>query len=113
MIDVKRGLCHKKNNGQTGITWIKSKVKIRLWNKVLYPYFLIFSGSLGRIVTFIMFLIFLFLYTSYAANIVALLQSSSNQIRTLSDLLSSKLELGVEDQPYTRYYFTVSLLKCF
>lgn len=67
-----------------------------------------FPGSLGRAVIFMMFLIFLFLYTSYSANIVALLQSSSNQIRTLSDLLNSKLELGVEDQPYTRYYFMVN-----
>ncbi|KOB65161.1 putative chemosensory ionotropic receptor IR75q.1 [Operophtera brumata] len=63
------------------------------------------TGSLGRVVTFLMFLIFLFLYTSYSANIVALLQSSSNQIRTLTDLLNSKLELGVEDEKYNRHYF--------
>uniref|UniRef100_A0A2A4IZW1 Uncharacterized protein n=1 Tax=Heliothis virescens TaxID=7102 RepID=A0A2A4IZW1_HELVI len=66
------------------------------------------KGTLGRLVMFIVFLAFLFLYTSYSANIVALLQSTSNQIRTLSDLLNSKLELGVEDAPYNRYYFSAA-----
>nr|AOG12848.1 ionotropic receptor [Eogystia hippophaecolus] len=66
------------------------------------------KGTLGRIVTFILFLTFLFLYTSYSASIVALLQSSSKQIRTLSDLLHSKLELGAEDTPYNRYHFSTA-----
>lgn len=66
-----------------------------------------FSGTLGRLVMFLVFLAFLFLYTSYSANIVALLQSTSNQIRNLPDLLNSKLELGVEDVAYNRYYFLV------
>nr|QRF71029.1 ionotropic receptor [Semiothisa cinerearia] len=68
----------------------------------------VLQGSRGRLVIFLLFLICLFLYTAYSANIVALLQSSSDQIRTLSDLLESKLELGVEDQPYTRHYFTTA-----
>ncbi|XP_073944619.1 ionotropic receptor 75a-like [Choristoneura fumiferana] len=63
------------------------------------------TGTLGRVVIFILFLAFLFLYTAYSASIVVLLQSSSNQIRTLSDLLQSKLELGVEDTPYNRFWF--------
>lgn len=46
------------------------------------------------------------MYTSYTANIVALLQSTSQSIRTLSDLLHSNMEFGVEDTPYSRYYFT-------
>nr|ARO70297.1 antennal ionotropic receptor 75q2 [Dendrolimus punctatus] len=54
---------------------------------------------------FILFLTFLFLYTAYSASIVALLQSSSNQIRTLSDLLHSRLELGLENTVYNEYYF--------
>ncbi|KAL0892971.1 hypothetical protein ABMA27_014640 [Loxostege sticticalis] len=66
------------------------------------------KGTLGRIVMFILFLAFLLLYSSYSASIVALLQSSSNQIRTLSDLLNSKLELGVEDTPYNRYFFPIA-----
>ncbi|XP_046959693.1 ionotropic receptor 75a-like [Vanessa cardui] len=63
------------------------------------------TGTLGRVVMFLMFLAFLFLYTSYSANIVALLQSSSNQINTLADLLNSKLELGAEETPYNRHHF--------
>ncbi|XP_052740355.1 ionotropic receptor 75a [Bicyclus anynana] len=66
------------------------------------------KGTLGRVVMFLMFLLFLFLYTSYSANIVALLQSSSNEIKTLTDLLNSKMELGVEDTPYNRYFFSTA-----
>nr|ARB05667.1 ionization receptor 75q1 [Mythimna separata] len=66
------------------------------------------KGTLGRLVMFIIFLAFVFLYTSYSANIVVLLQSTSNQIRTLPDLLNSKLELGVEDVAYNRYYFSAA-----
>lgn len=47
----------------------------------------------------------LFLYTSYTANIVALLQSSSNAIKSLEDLLNSNIEIGVEDLPYHHFYF--------
>lgn len=46
-----------------------------------------------------------FFFTSYTASIVALLQSTSKSIRTLSDLLNSKLDLGMEDTPYARHYF--------
>nr|AMM70655.1 ionotropic receptor 75q1 [Heliconius melpomene rosina] len=63
------------------------------------------KGTLGRIVMFITLFVFVFLYTSYSANIVALLQSTSNQIKTLADLLNSNLELGCEDTLYNRYYF--------
>lgn len=37
---------------------------------------------------------------------MALLQSTSKSIQTLSDLLNSNIELGVEDTPYTRHYST-------
>ncbi|CAK1547131.1 unnamed protein product [Leptosia nina] len=63
------------------------------------------KGTLGRVVMFLLFFAFVFLYTSYSANIVALLQSNSNKIRTLADLLNSKLELGAEDIVYNRYHF--------
>ncbi|XP_050672799.1 ionotropic receptor 75a-like [Leptidea sinapis] len=65
------------------------------------------AGSLGRTVMFILFFAFVLIYTSYSANIVALLQSKSNQIKTLSDLLNSKLEVGVEDTSYNRYFLSV------
>lgn len=48
----------------------------------------------------------IFIYTSYTANIVALLQSTSQSIRTLSDLLNSDIELYAEDVPYSHYYFS-------
>nr|AUF73086.1 ionotropic receptor [Anoplophora chinensis] len=59
----------------------------------------------GRITTIIMFISLMFLYTSYSANIVALLQSSSNSIKTLEDLLHSRLQIGVDDTVFNRFYF--------
>nr|WPO56523.1 ionotropic receptor [Leucinodes orbonalis] len=66
------------------------------------------KGSLGRVVMLILFLALMFLYTSYSANIVALLQSSSSQIRTLDDLLHSRLKFGVHDTVFNRYYFSTA-----
>lgn len=47
------------------------------------------------------------LYASYTANIVALLQSTTDSIKTLADLLHSPLKLGAQDVVYSRYYFKV------
>lgn len=47
----------------------------------------------------------IFVYTSYSASIVALLQSTSDSIQTLSDLLYSDIKLGVEDVGYSRPFF--------
>ncbi|CAG5031578.1 unnamed protein product [Parnassius apollo] len=66
------------------------------------------GGSLGRIVMLVLFLTVMFLYTSYAANIVALLQSSSSQIKTLEDLLHTRIKFGVHDTVYNRYYFSTA-----
>lgn len=49
----------------------------------------------------------LFLYTSFTANIVALLQSTTKSIRAISDLQNPAIEVGVDDTPYNRHYFTV------
>jgi glutamate receptor, ionotropic, invertebrate len=38
---------------------------------------------------------------------VALLQSTTNNIRSLQDMLNSRFEFGVEDNSYNRYYFKV------
>lgn len=57
---------------------------------------------------FILFMALMFLFTSFSANIVALLQSSSNSIQTLEDLLNSKLEFGVQNETYNRHYFRVN-----
>jgi hypothetical protein len=61
----------------------------------------------ARIVTIFLFVTVIFLYTSYSASIVVLLQSSTTSIRTLSDLLNSGMTLGVHDIIYNRHYFEV------
>jgi hypothetical protein len=61
----------------------------------------------GRIVLFVLFTAVIFLYTAYSACIVALLQSSTDTIRTLKDLHDSGITLGVEDVVYNRHYFPV------
>lgn len=46
-----------------------------------------------------------FIYTSYTANIVALLQSTTKSINTIEDLWHSSVDFGIEDTPYARHYF--------
>ncbi|XP_031619955.1 ionotropic receptor 75a-like [Contarinia nasturtii] len=60
----------------------------------------------GRIILAVAFTILMFLYTSYSANIVALLQSPSTKIKTLKDLYESRLDIGVDDTVFNRYYFS-------
>lgn len=62
----------------------------------------------GKIITFIIYLALMFLYVSYSAAIVALLQSPSNRINSLEDLLNSRLKMGADDTVFNRYYFSVS-----
>jgi ionotropic glutamate receptor len=62
----------------------------------------------SRLIVVISFTAFLFLYASYSANIVALLQSPSNKIQTLTDLLNSGLKFGVDDTIFNHFYFSVS-----
>lgn len=57
---------------------------------------------------FFIFLAFSLLYAAYTANIVSLLQSPSKSLRNMRDLYYSKLEFGVEDTPYNRYYLAAS-----
>ncbi|XP_023314633.1 probable glutamate receptor [Trichogramma pretiosum] len=45
------------------------------------------------------------LYAAYAANIVALLQSTTSSINDLRDLLDSPLTLAVHDTVFNRHYF--------
>ncbi|XP_052845097.1 uncharacterized protein LOC128257892 [Drosophila gunungcola] len=62
----------------------------------------------ARIIVFTTFVAALFLFTSFSANIVALLQSPSDAIRSLADLGQSPLEIGVQDTQYNKIYFTES-----
>lgn len=50
----------------------------------------------------------LFVFTSYTAKIVALLQSTTKSIRTLEDLLHSQMGFGVQDTPYNRHFFPLT-----
>ncbi|KAG7198810.1 hypothetical protein KM043_001784 [Ampulex compressa] len=59
----------------------------------------------ARIVTLMLLVAALSLYAAYTANIVALLQSPTDSIKTLTDLLESPLKLGVFDAVYNRHYF--------
>ncbi|KAL3269442.1 hypothetical protein HHI36_008512 [Cryptolaemus montrouzieri] len=59
----------------------------------------------GRITLIFLLISLMFLYTSYSANIVALLQSSSKSIQTLEDLLKSRLEVGIDDTVFNHFYF--------
>ncbi|XP_011705910.1 PREDICTED: uncharacterized protein LOC105461121, partial [Wasmannia auropunctata] len=59
----------------------------------------------SRIITLMLLLASLSLYAAYTANIVALLQSTTDSIKTLSDLLYSPLTLGAQDIQFNRYYF--------
>ncbi|KAL9905878.1 ionotropic receptor 75d [Glossina fuscipes fuscipes] len=61
-----------------------------------------------RIVIFTTFVANLFLFTSFSANIVALLQSPSEAIKSLHDLTQSPLEIGVQDTVYNKIYFNES-----
>ena len=58
-----------------------------------------------RIVTLMLLIAALSLYASYTANIVALLQSTTDSIKTVTDLFNSPLKLGAQDVVYNRYYF--------
>ncbi|KAG7303593.1 hypothetical protein JYU34_012122 [Plutella xylostella] len=49
---------------------------------------------------------FMFLFTAYSANIVALLQSVTNDINSIEALLKSPLRVGAEDFAYSRQFFS-------
>ncbi|CAH1156185.1 unnamed protein product [Phaedon cochleariae] len=62
------------------------------------------KSNSGRIVTICTFIALMFIYTSYSANVVALLQSTTDSIRTLEDLLNSRISLGFDDVVYIHHY---------
>lgn len=64
----------------------------------------------ARLLVFIAFLVLMFLYASYSANVVALLQAPSNKINTLEDLLGSRMKISAEDNVFQRFYFPVRFL---
>lgn len=56
---------------------------------------------------FVLFIALLFIYTSFTANIVALLQSTTKSIRTIGDLQNPAIGVGVHDIPYNRHYLKI------
>lgn len=60
-----------------------------------------------KLFQFFFFVALLFIYNSFTANIVALLQSTTKSIRTISDLQNPSIGIGVEDTPYARHYFKI------
>lgn len=83
-------------------------------NKQIYEYTIFIKvtprSATARLIMIITSAILMFLYTSYSANIVALLQSPSTKIKTLKDLYESRLEIGVDDTVFNRYYFAVRFI---
>ncbi|XP_073837480.1 ionotropic receptor 75d [Musca autumnalis] len=71
-------------------------------------FYFAFANRSGRIIIFTTFVATLFLFTSFSANIVALLQSPSEAIHNLKDLSQSPLEIGVQDTVYNKIYFNES-----
>lgn len=62
----------------------------------------------SRLITMVSFTALMFLYASYSANIVALLQSPSTKIQNLEDLYNSRIKMGVDDTVFNHYYFSHS-----
>jgi hypothetical protein len=67
-------------------------------------------GISGRTLSIMLYITVIFLYTSYSACIVALLQSTTDSIRTLEELYHSGLTLGAVNITYSRHFFSVSKL---
>ena len=64
----------------------------------------------SRIIFLSLLLLSLFLSTSYSANIVSLLQTTSTAINSLRDLMDSPFTLSMTDDEGHKYYVNVSLI---
>lgn len=60
----------------------------------------------GRTITIFLFLIFMFLYVAYSANIVVLLQSTGD-IHNTETLLNSRLSIGARNTTFMAHYIKV------
>ncbi|KAF9805722.1 hypothetical protein SFRURICE_009354 [Spodoptera frugiperda] len=61
-----------------------------------------------RVVMFSTLLTSLFVFTAYSAKIVAILQTPSNALQTIDDLVRSPMTIGVQDTTYKTVYFLES-----
>uniref|UniRef100_A0A8W9ARP3 Ionotropic glutamate receptor C-terminal domain-containing protein n=1 Tax=Phlebotomus papatasi TaxID=29031 RepID=A0A8W9ARP3_PHLPP len=62
----------------------------------------------GRILHFVTFLSCLFFFSSYSANIVALLQSPSNALKSMTDVTRSNLKVLVQNNEYNHILYPES-----
>nr|WPO56515.1 ionotropic receptor [Leucinodes orbonalis] len=61
----------------------------------------------GRIMVWVLFAALMLLYAAYSANIVVLLQAPSNSIRSLAQLVASKITLAANDVDYNHFVFSL------
>ncbi|XP_068632718.1 uncharacterized protein [Battus philenor] len=61
-----------------------------------------------RLVMFCALLSSLFVFTSYSAKVVSILQAPSRALQTIDDLTDSPMGLGVQDTTYKKVYFAES-----
>lgn len=67
------------------------------------------KSSIGRAILLQIITLCFYMYTGFSAYILVLLQSTSESITDLPSLYESKMEMGVHNITYNRYYFTVSV----
>lgn len=63
------------------------------------------SRTSGRIIVLTTFLASLFIFISYSANILVLLQSPSHAIKNIDDLIASPLKLALQETKYNRFNY--------
>ncbi|XP_031630864.1 ionotropic receptor 75a-like [Contarinia nasturtii] len=93
----------------SGMVWICGIILVVVSTSIIFVTYQFSKDNEQELIStdfFVFSLCLIFIYTSYTANIVALLQSTSGSIRTLTDLLNSNMELAVDDTPYSRFYFS-------
>ncbi|KAM3959593.1 ionotropic receptor 75a-like [Aphomia sociella] len=63
----------------------------------------------ARMVMFSALLMTLFAFTAYSAKIVVILQTPSDAIKTIGDILNSRMSVGVQETSYKRIYYAESI----
>lgn len=75
------------------------------------PTHLIIPNTSGRIIVLTTFFTSLFVFISYSANILVLLQSPSHAIQNIDDLLASPLKMAVQDARYL-FVWQIEMILC-
>jgi len=99
---------HSKNIKKLGIKIFGLTLYNSLGTIYLAGYHLPIEAVAIRLTMLVILVSSLFLYTSYTATIVALLQSPASFINTVEDFYKSHLTMGIEDLVYEKQLFQVS-----